>query len=558
MNQQLLSYPIADSLVRAQLASLHGLCTLSAALSSEHEEVEILRMAGAAVPSLGSCRTRASYHRVDGEFLRYPQTRPAQPGLDTQVSAQGGEGSVNLADEKWGWAFVLRSSSGAVGSLIVGSDRAPRPDEIFLLEVLAQLTGAALANATTHERASAHATELTQINERLTATVRRLERQTRVHEVLAGAAAYGQGEQGIADALAQLTDLPVAVEDPFGNLRAWSGPGRPEPYPKAAPEQRDQLLHRLATHNAPLRVQDRVIMLVKPRTEVLGTLALIDPDQRVVEAQLFALVYGSTMLALELAHQRNLAEIELRLRRELVDDLASGTDNDSAYARAEALGHDLRGPHYVVLVHSARRADDTIAEAASHAASALSLQYILGRHGGTVVLITDRRPDPGAFHHAIRERVDATPITIGISGRCEQPSDFARSFADALRAVQIRLRSRIPDGATAFEELGFYRLVDAARADGQVDDFMREWLGALLDYDATRNSDLVYTLAQYLECGGNYNDSAAVLHIHRSTLRYRLGRIRELTGFDLRDVNIRFNLQAATRAWQFLSAVPDP
>jgi sugar diacid utilization regulator len=558
MNQPLLSYPITDGLARAQLASLHGLCALSAALSSEHEEVEILRIAGEAVPSLGSCRTLASYHRVDGEFLQYPQTRPAQPGLDAQVSAQDGEGSVNLADEKWGWAFALRSLSGAVGSLIVGSDRAPRPDEIFLLEVLAQLTGAALANATTHERASAHATELTEINEHLAATVLRLERQTRVHEVLSGAAAYGQGEQGIADALAQLTDLPVAVEDPFGNLRAWSGPGRPEPYPKAAPEQRDQLLHRLATHNAPLRVHDRVIMLVKPRAEVLGTLALIDPDHRVVEAQLFALVYGSTMLALELAHQRNLAEIELRLRRELVDDLASGTDNDSAYARAEALGHDLRGAHYVVLVHSAGRADDAIAEAARRAASALSLQYIQGRHGGTVVLITDRRPDPVAFHHAIRERVDATPITIGISGRCEQPSDFTRSFADAHRAVHIRLRSRIPDGATAFDELGFYRLVDAAHADGQVDGFMREWLGALLDYDDTRNSDLVYTLAQYLECGGNYDDSAAALHIHRSTLRYRLGRIRELTGFDLRDVNIRFNLQAATRAWQFLSVVPDP
>jgi sugar diacid utilization regulator len=388
--------------------------------------------------------------------------------------------------------------------------------------------------------------------------VRRLEQQTRVHEVLVGAAAYGQGEQGIADALAQLTDLPVAVEDPFGNLRAWSGPGRPEPYPKAAPEQRDQLMRRLATHNAPLRIHDRLIMLVKPHSDVLGTVALIDPDHRVVEAQLFALVYGSTMLALELAHQRTLAEIELRLRRELVDDLASGTDNDSAYARAEALGHDLHRTHYVVVVHSAGRADDAIAEAASRAASALSLQYIQGRHDGAVVLITDHRPDPGALHHAIHERLDATAITIGISGRCEQPSDFVRSFADAHRAVHIRLQSRIPDGATAFEELGFYRLVDAAQVDGQVDRYVREWLGTLLEYDTTRHSDLVHTLAQYLECGGNYNDSAGALHIHRSTLRYRLGRIRELTGFDLGDANIRFNLQAATRAWQFLSVGADP
>lgn len=546
-------HPIVGGLADAHLASL---CALSVALSSEHEVVEIFRRAGAAVPSLGSCRTLASYRQVDGEFQQYPPTRPTQPGLDEQISAQDGAGSVHLTDEKWGWAFALRSLSGAVGSLIVGSDRTPRPDEIYLLEVLAQVTGAALANANTHERASTHATELTEINEHLAATVLRLERQTRVLEVLSGAAAYGQGEQGIADAIAQLTDVPVAVEDPFGNLLAWSGPNRPEPYPKDAPEQRDRLLHRLATHNAPLRVHDRVIMLVKPRAEVLGTLALIDPDDLVAETHLFALAYGSTMLALELAHQRNLAEIELRLRRDLVDDLASGTDNDSAYARAEALGHDLRGTHYVVLVHSADRSE-AITEAVRRVASASSLQSIQGRHGGMIVLITNRRPDPVGFHQALRKGVDSTPITIGISGRCEQPSDLARSFADAHRAVHIRRRSRIPDGATAFDELGFYRLVDAARAEGQVEEFVREWLGALLDYDDARNSDFVYTLAQYLECGGNYNDSAAALHIHRSTLRYRLGRIRELTGHDLRDMNIRFNLQAATRAWQFLSVVPD-
>ncbi|MFC9433794.1 PucR family transcriptional regulator [Nocardia sp. NPDC057030] len=552
-----MSNPTVDDSADAQLVSLRALCALSAALSNEHEVVEILRMAGAAVPSLSSCHTLASYRRVDGEFQRHPDGLLAQPGLDAQVSAQDGAGSVVVTDEKWGWAFVLGSLSGISGSLIVGSDRAPRPKEILLLEVLAQITGAALANAATHERAAVHATELTEINEHLAATILRLERQTRALEVLSGAAAYGQGEQGIADAIAQLTDLPVAVEDPFGNLRAWSGPGRPEPYPKTAPEQRDRLLRRLATHNAPLRIHDRVIMLVKPRAEVLGTLALIDPDDRVAEPQLFALAFGSTMLALELAHQRNLAEVELRLRRDLVDDMASGTDNDSAYARAEALGLDLRGTHYVVLVHSPSRLE-AIAEVASRALSAQGLQCIQGRHRGMIVLVTDRRPDPAALHHALHEGVDTTSITIGVSGRCEQPSDLARHFADAHRAVHIRLRSRIPDGATAFDELGFYRLVDAAHTQGQVEDFVREWLGTLLDYDDNRHSDLVYTLAQYLECGGNYDDSAAVLHIHRSTLRYRLGRIRELTGFDLRDINIRFNLQAATRAWQFLAVVPDP
>ncbi|WP_216893472.1 helix-turn-helix domain-containing protein [Nocardia alni] len=551
MDQQSLSSDVEDTAGAVPPSAVHA---MSVVLSAENAEPDILRIAAETVATLGCCHTLASYRLVDGDYVPN-QAQPPPRGLDSQLHAQHGEGRMRLADPPWVWAFPLHSRSATIGALVVGADHEPSPDEISLLAVLAQLTGTALAHAAQHEQACADSADLTAINEDLSATVLRLEHRTRVHEVLSGAAAYGTGEQGIADALAQLTGLPVAIEDPFGNPRAWSGPGRPEPYPKAPQEQHEQLLHRLATHNAPLRVGDRMVLLVKPRTEVLGTLALIDPGRRVTDDQIFALTYGSTVLALELAHQHNVAEIELRLRRELVDDLLSGTDDDSAFARAEALGYDLHGDHYLVLVHSR---DNALPDAVGHAATALDAHSLQGRHAGMVALITDRRPDPVTLHHAVREHLDTTPVTIGISGRCEQPTDFVRSFDDARRAINIRLRSRAPDGVTAFDELGFYRLVDAARAGGQVEEFMREWLGVLLDYDRARHADLVYTLSQYLECGGNYDASAAALHIHRSTLRYRLGRIRELTGFDLREVNTRFNLQAATRTWQFLSLVALP
>jgi DNA-binding PucR family transcriptional regulator len=43
--------------------------------------------------------------------------------------------------------------------------------------------------------------------------------------------------------------------------------------------------------------------------------------------------------------------------------------------------------------------------------------------------------------------------------------------------------------------------------------------------------------------------------VHRSTLKYRLQRIRDLTGFDLSDPETQFNLQLATRAWVTLRAL---
>ena len=162
-------------------------------------------------------------------------------------------------------------------------------------------------------------------------------------------------------------------------------------------------------------------------------------------------------------------------------------------------------------------------------------------------------PTAARTRHAISEILDKTTSVIGIGSRCAVPDDFPQSFIEARRAMSIQLRSVSPEGAAAFDELGFYRLIDAAHGGGEVESFVREWLGTLLDYDDSKNSELVMTLSDYLECGGNYDESAAALHIHRSTLRYRLARMAELTGHDLRNVDTRFNLHAATRAWRFLN-----
>ena len=45
------------------------------------------------------------------------------------------------------------------------------------------------------------------------------------------------------------------------------------------------------------------------------------------------------------------------------------------------------------------------------------------------------------------------------------------------------------------------------------------------------------------------------LNVHRSTLKYRLQRIREISGHDLTDAGDNFNLQLATRAWSTLLAL---
>jgi DNA-binding PucR family transcriptional regulator len=85
--------------------------------------------------------------------------------------------------------------------------------------------------------------------------------------------------------------------------------------------------------------------------------------------------------------------------------------------------------------------------------------------------------------------------------------------------------------------------------------FVGEWLGTLIDYDSTHGSQLVMTLSQYLDCGGNYDATARALSVHRSTVKYRLRRIREVSGHDLGVPDTQFNLQVAARAWRTVQAL---
>src|SRR6202012_4330964 len=77
----------------------------------------------------------------------------------------------------------------------------------------------------------------------------------------------------------------------------------------------------------------------------------------------------------------------------------------------------------------------------------------------------------------------------------------------------------------------------------ELEKFVQQWLGGLTGYDAARGTQLVLTLAEYLDHDGSVDATAAVLAVHRNTVRYRLRRVRELSGHDLGLPDTLFHLQ---------------
>lgn len=550
------------------LDRLYGLIALSAAMFDSENEDDVVRLAMAAVATLGCCHAVAGYLMTHERLLRCPcDGQRSEPALDTGlVALDGHEAEIMVPAWPWAWALPFQRPAANLGYLVVGADRTPSDDDFSLIRMLARQAAAAVESVRLRalegglerqvrrlsaDRAAAHA--------RLTEALGELEQERGSQERLIGAFDKEEGIPGIARAVHELTGRPTAVEDRYGNLLAWAGPGRPDPYPVADRRALARLARQTGERSAPVARGDRIVALARRHTEVLGALALVDVERTAGAFELAALQQGAALLAIELAHVREVATVESRLRRELVCDLVSGVEADSGYARADALGHDLHGPHQIALLRWRQGVTtEALAVAVHRAAAEQAVGGLVGQQHDTVVLLAREPLRAEALHIAIGRLVGTPEGAVGVGATAGDPTELPRSYQEASRALDVRLAGRAPDGVTEYAQMGLYRLLSAAVGNSQVRAFVRQWLGPLMDYDAQHNSDLVPTLSHYLDCGGNYDSTSSALVIHRSTLRYRLRRIREITGRDLADADDRLNLHVAVRAWQILGDQPDP
>ena len=178
---------------------------------------------------------------------------------------------------------------------------------------------------------------------------------------------------------------------------------------------------------------------------------------------------------------------------------------------------------------------------------------ITARENRVVVIVAEGLDWP-VLVQVLRDAMRGERFTIGVSSR----RNVVEEYHDAAREAEVAvgLGAAIGgDGVTHFEDLGVYRLLAANGNTAELNQYVQRWLGPLIEYDQVRNADLVRTLSEYLERGGSLDQAAETLFIHRSTLKYRLGRIATLTGVDLADPDARFNLQLATRTLATIRAL---
>jgi sugar diacid utilization regulator len=542
-----------ESPAREQLSALRSLLVLAMLLTQQDSQAAILTMVANAVESLGRCQLKSIY--LDGQRQDVPvsgrEAAAARPPSAERVTAglPLGGGQVELTDLPWGWAYSLASPHGPVGYLIVGASEPPAASQRFLLQVLAQQAAVALTNAHLHRREREQAEDLQAAN-------LALQRGMQIHDRLTRVALAGDGQEGIARAVYELTGRAAAIEDRFGNLRVWAGPDQPETYPRTDSRQRERMLVRAMAAASPVRDGDRLVSVAVLGGDPMGVLILRDPDGTAGDSERMAIEHATTVLTIELARLQSLTETAARLRTNLVLELVEGADRARIMNRTQALGYDLGQPHRVVLADgNAADEIDRFFHAVSRAANAVGVGSLLAPRLHDVIVLAGPRAPWDQFRNHVVAELHGGLCRIGVGGQCLAAEDFPRSYREAELAMSIQKASGGPEQITLYDDLGVYKILASANDTSALERFVDEWLARLIDYDSARGTQLVLTLSEYLECGGNYDASARALSVHRSTLKYRLNRIRQVSGYDLSIPDNQFNLQLATRAWRTLQAL---
>lgn len=143
--------------------------------------------------------------------------------------------------------------------------------------------------------------------------------------------------------------------------------------------------------------------------------------------------------------------------------------------------------------------------------------------------------------------LDHLRARVGASQPISSPSRFADAFREARWALESAQTAGPP---VVYGSHGSYFMPHTV-AEGEL--AVRRLLGPVLDYDAANDSNLVESLRVYFEVNRSWQEGARRLDIHKQTLVYRIKKVEELTGADMKDFGVQAELFLAIRTWHLLN-----
>lgn len=138
-------------------------------------------------------------------------------------------------------------------------------------------------------------------------------------------------------------------------------------------------------------------------------------------------------------------------------------------------------------------------------------------------------------------------LTLGVSAPVHSAEGLRGALEEARHARRVAAARPGRVCAAGHQELASHVLLLPFVPDDVRRAFTARLLDPLREYDLRHRAELIPTLEAFLDCDGSWTRCAARLHLHVNTLRYRVGRIEQLTGRDLSRLEDKLDFFLALR-----------
>jgi purine catabolism regulator len=324
---------------------------------------------------------------------------------------------------------------------------------------------------------------------------------------------------------------------------------------------------------------DRMAIPIILREEVYGYIISWAINTPLGGFDLSIMESASTIISLFILQELNLKEVEINYRSEFFEDLISSDAKRKRKALDRAHFFNLApNDYYIVEVMSFKipnlddQEDDFIFDylrkhsnqVVSSIEETMKNFYLNGivstKLNGIQILLefdgaNDYKKKLNDFnlniYEAIKKILDNVDLRIGVGRIYKGLDNVNKSFSDALRTIRTgkELTNRT---IITYEELGVFKILCQDSLSEELEDFYNANLKPLVEYDEKKSTELVKTLQCYFECNGNLTKMSEALYTHYNTVLYRINRIQEITGANLKDSNDRLNLEIALKIKQMM------
>ncbi|MBO5657213.1 MAG: helix-turn-helix domain-containing protein [Agathobacter sp.] len=217
--------------------------------------------------------------------------------------------------------------------------------------------------------------------------------------------------------------------------------------------------------------------------------------------------------------------------------------------RLDSLGYKLKDDLYILVIPPS-----------SYTNSNLHLEVILQSirnifvgslyviYENSIVFLVSKDKYQGFGEYEMERFLDfllANNLKVGISNFFSDLEDAPRFLRQAVEALSLGIKLHPEQSIYHYEDYFIYQMLQVfEKEDKELRYLIHPGVMQLYYYDKEKGTDFIPTLRAYIEHPTSSSEVAQILHIHKNTFLYRMGKIKEITHCDFLngDDYLTFNL----------------